>query len=445
MGFVFQAVDDALERLVALKVMRPEIAADPSSKKRFLREGRTAASVRSDHVVTIYQVGEANGVPYLAMEYLEGLNLDEWLTNWQTIKQRPVQASAIVRVAKDLLKGLVAAHEKGLIHRDIKPANLWVEVGTGRIKLLDFGLAKPLIGGVELTVRGDAPGTPAYMAPEQALERPLDPRTDLFSVGVVLYRMMAGKSPFQRDSQLATQVALVEHNPPPAASFGVIPDEMAKLIDRLLAKSPAGRPASAKVALTVVLEVEQQLRRAPDEREGAQTDRAQQEGDRTRQVEEAERVRIDTEVARRATDLKLETTIGNSISKLGSPMSGQSGKVTGSHHTNSSLKRATDNLGKGPSRKAATPEVKKKKEVDIFEADLTIPPMTDHSGSKGVAPAVGESECDIYEADFEIPPMTNKSGSEECTPEGEGNISEADFEIPPMTDDSGYEEIAFDE
>ncbi len=412
MGFVFRAVDDALQRPVALKVMRPEIAAEASSKARFLREGRTAGAIRSDHVVTIYQVGEANGVPYLAMEYLEGLNLDEWLKNWQTIKQRPVQAIAVVRVAKDLLKGLVAAHEKGLIHRDIKPANLWVEAGTSRIKLLDFGLAKADELDKGLTQSGQVLGTPAYMAPEQARGLRVDFRADLFSVGVVLYRMLSGQSPFQQSSYNATIISIATEDPPPAASFGLVPDDMARLIDRLLAKNPESRPASARMALSVVLEVEQQLRRSPDERERAQTDRAPQEGDQKRQLEEAERMRIEAEVARRANDVRLETTIGKSIGNFGGTKSGESGNVTNLHISDNLIKIRADKLDKGSIRKAPTPEVKKR-EVDIFEADLKIPPMTDHSGSKGVAPAGEESECDIFEADIEIPPMPDDSGSEE--------------------------------
>jgi serine/threonine protein kinase len=247
-------------RPVALKVMRPEVAAEATAKERFLREGRAAAAIQSDHVITIYQVGEANGVPFLAMQYLDGLNLDQWLKNWQKTKNRPVQASAVVRVAKDLLKGLVAAHEKGLIHRDIKPANLWVEAKTSRIKLLDFGLAKADGSDKGLTHSGQVLGTAAYMAPEQARGLHVDARADLFSVGVVLYRMIAGQSPFQQSTYNATIIAIVTEEPPPAASFGVVPDDLAELIDRLLAKSPEGRPASAKAALAVVLEVEQQLR-----------------------------------------------------------------------------------------------------------------------------------------------------------------------------------------
>ncbi len=260
MGFVFRAEDDGLQRPVALKVMRPEVAAEATAKERFLREGRAAAAIQSDHVITIYQVAEANGVPFLAMQYLDGLNLDQWLKNWQKTKNRPVQATAIVRVAKDLLKGLVAAHEKGLIHRDIKPANLWVEAKTSRIKLLDFGLAKTDGSDKGLTRSGQVLGTAAYMAPEQARGQRVDARADLFSVGVVLYRMIAGQSPFQQDTYNATIIAIVMHEPPPAASFGVVPDDLANLVDRMLAKSPDGRPASAKAALAVLLEVEQQLR-----------------------------------------------------------------------------------------------------------------------------------------------------------------------------------------
>jgi formylglycine-generating enzyme required for sulfatase activity/serine/threonine protein kinase len=260
MGFVFRAEDDGLQRPVALKVMRPEVAAEATAKERFLREGRAAAAIQSDHVITIYQVAEANGVPFLAMQYLDGLNLDQWLKNWQKTKNRPVQATAIVRVAKDLLKGLVAAHEKGLIHRDIKPANLWVEAKTSRIKLLDFGLAKTDGLDKGLTRSGQVLGTAAYMAPEQARGLRVDARADLFSVGVVLYRMIAGQSPFQQSTYNATIIAIATEEPPLAASFGVVPDDLAKLIDRMLAKSPDGRPASAKAALAVVLEVEQQLR-----------------------------------------------------------------------------------------------------------------------------------------------------------------------------------------
>jgi hypothetical protein len=260
MGFVFRGEDEGLLRPVALKVMRPEVAADPALRYRFTREGRAAAGIKSDHVITIYQVGEANGVPFLAMEYLDGLNLDDWLNAWRKVKKKAIPATVVVRVAKDVLKGLMAAHEKGMIHRDIKPANLWVESGTSRVKLLDFGLTRGGESDKGLTRNGQVLGTPAYMAPEQARGLTVDARADLFSVGVVLYRMIAGRNPFQRDSVFATLTALAIDHPPPANSFGVVPEDLAGLIDRLMAKSPDGRPATTKAALAVVVEVERQLR-----------------------------------------------------------------------------------------------------------------------------------------------------------------------------------------
>ncbi len=263
MGFVFRGEDEGLLRPVALKVMRPEVAADPTARDRFTREGRAAAGIKSDHVITIYQVGEANGVPFLAMEYLDGLNLDDWLNAWRKVKKKAIPATVVVRVAKDVLKGLMAAHEKGMIHRDIKPANLWVESGTSRVKLLDFGLTRGGESDKGLTRSGQVLGTPAYMAPEQARGLRVDARADLFSVGVVLYRMISGQNPFQRDSLYATLTALAIDEPPPAASFGVVPDDLAGLIDRLMAKSPDGRPATTKAALAVVVEVERQLRGQP--------------------------------------------------------------------------------------------------------------------------------------------------------------------------------------
>ncbi len=257
MGFVFRAEDEVLRRPVALKVMRQEVAAQPTARERFLREGRAAAAIKSDHVITIYDVGEENGVVFLAMEFLAGQNLDDWLKTRPT----PPSGKAILWVAKDILKGLVAAHEKGLIHRDIKPANLWVEAETNRIKLLDFGLTRGTGAEKELTRPGQVLGTPNYMAPEQARALPVDGRADLFSLGVVLYRMITGKSPFVRAEMMATLFAVTVETVSPVASLGTdVPDALGQLIDQLLAKGADDRPQSAKAALAVVLEVERHLR-----------------------------------------------------------------------------------------------------------------------------------------------------------------------------------------
>ena len=191
MGFVFRGEDPGLKRFIALKVMRPEVAKKPQAAERFLREGRAAAGLKSDHIITIYQVGQANGVPFLAMEFLEGLPLDEWIKG----QKKPVPLPQVLRVVRDTLRGLATAHDKGLIHRDIKPANLWLEKGTSRIKLLDFGLTRGNDADMQLTQEGAVVGTPAYMAPEQASGKPVDPRADLFSVGTVMYQILPARTP----------------------------------------------------------------------------------------------------------------------------------------------------------------------------------------------------------------------------------------------------------
>jgi hypothetical protein len=246
MGFVFRGEDTALRRPVALKVMRPEVAGKPQAADRFLREGRAAAAVKSDHVVTIYQVGRANGVPFLAMEFLEGLPVDAWLKR----QAKPVPPALAVRIARDALRGLAAAHAQGLVHRDIKPANLWIERGTSRIKVLDFGLTRGADGSDQMTVEGAVVGTPAFMAPEQAAGRPVDPRADLFSVGTVLYTLLAGKNPFQRETILSTLGAVgFDDVPPVHAVRPDVPAAVSAFVARLMSKSPDDRPADAAAAL----------------------------------------------------------------------------------------------------------------------------------------------------------------------------------------------------
>ncbi len=256
MGFVFRAEDPGLKRFIALKVMRPEVAAKPNATDRFLREGRAAAGLKSDHIITIYQVGQANGVPFLAMEFLEGLPLDEWFKQ----QKKAIPLPHVLRVVRDTLRGLATAHDKGLIHRDIKPANLWLEKGTSRIKLLDFGLTRGNDADVQLTQEGAVVGTPAFMAPEQASGKPVDPRADLFSVGTVMYLLLAGKNPFARGDLMSTLGAVgFETQPPVTTVRPDVPKEYSDFLDRLLAKSPDGRPAHAKAALAELAAIEKGL------------------------------------------------------------------------------------------------------------------------------------------------------------------------------------------
>src|SRR5262245_42026123 len=168
MGEVYLAVDAVLGRRVAVKVMRPDIAARPGFRDKFLREARAAAALQHDHVVPIYHVGEDGGVPFIAMPLLQGESLEDRLG-----REGRLPAAEVARVGREVAEGLAAAHAAGLVHRDVKPANLWLEAPGGRVKVLDFGLARPVEAG-GLTQSGAVLGTPQYMAPEQGDGRPVD-------------------------------------------------------------------------------------------------------------------------------------------------------------------------------------------------------------------------------------------------------------------------------
>ncbi len=244
MGAVFLGIDEALDRKVALKVMLPQHAAKAKAKERFLREARAAAKVKSDHVITLHEVGEANGVPFIAMEYLQGQPLDEFLTE----NSNPT-AAQILRIGREVAAGLADAHALGLVHRDIKPANLWLEAPKGRVKILDFGLARSQTEDVQLTNSGAILGTPAYMSPEQAMGKPLDGRSDLFSLGGVLYRLCTGRLPFPGQSPMEVLTRLATEEPMPVRGLNpAIPEALATVVHTLLAKDPADRYATADEA-----------------------------------------------------------------------------------------------------------------------------------------------------------------------------------------------------
>ena len=248
MGVVFRAEDPALQRMVAIKAMLPGLAASGTAKQRFLREARAAASLHDDHVVSIYQVGEDRGAPYLAMEFLEGEPLDVYLQ-----RQAKLPIAEVVRIGRETALGLAAAHKRGLIHRDIKPANLWLEASPGResgefrVKILDFGLARATSENTQLTNSGVVVGTPAFMAPEQAGGKTVDHRCDLFSLGCVLYRLCTGQMAFKGFDTMSILMALATETPtsPQLLNFEV-PAELSDLVLQLLAKDPAQRPATAR-------------------------------------------------------------------------------------------------------------------------------------------------------------------------------------------------------
>jgi serine/threonine protein kinase len=272
MGVVFLARDVQLNRPVGLKVMRADLAANPLARQRFLREARAMAAVKHPHIVTIYQVGEDRGAPFMAMELLEGEVLDVRL---RRVGRLPV--AEVLPLGRQIAEGLAAAHERGLIHRDIKPANIWleyrgqgsavsgqrsqvnevagrpltagpqVEVPDYSVKILDFGLARAAGDNAHLTSTGAIVGTPAYMAPEQAQGRLLDARCDLFSLGCVLYKACAGQTPFGGSDAIATLVAVTIGQPTPLRRLNPgVPASLADLVMQMLAKEPADRPDSAR-------------------------------------------------------------------------------------------------------------------------------------------------------------------------------------------------------
>ena len=250
MGMVFLAHDPHLDRPVALKIMLPQVAVKTSAKERFLREARSAAKLKSDFIVTIHQVSEERGVPFLAMEYLEGAPLDQFLSDGHVPQ--------ILRIGREVARGLADAHARGMIHRDIKPGNIWLDkTHGGRATILDFGLARDQ-DDVHVTQSGAIVGTPAYMAPEQARgEKGVDARADLFSLGCVLYRLCAGEIPFKGDTTMGVLLAIAMTEPtPPVKINDKIPLALSELIMKLLEKDPANRPASAREVIARLQEIE---------------------------------------------------------------------------------------------------------------------------------------------------------------------------------------------
>jgi WD40 repeat protein len=240
MGVVLKAFDPALHRLVAIKVLAAALAGSATARRRFTREAQAAAAVCHEHVVTVHGVDEVDGLPYLVMQYVAGESLQDRLD-----RSGPPELVEIVRIGHQTAVGLAVAHAQGLIHRDIKPANLLMENGLARVKITDFGLAR-MIDDVGLTQNGVVAGTPEYMAPEQARGESVDYRSDLFSLGSVLYAMCTGSPPFRAATTMGVLRCVSEKPASPVRSINAdVPAWLAELIDRLMAKDPAERFQSA--------------------------------------------------------------------------------------------------------------------------------------------------------------------------------------------------------
>ena len=241
MGFVLKGFDLELRRYVAIKALAPHLAQSPLARKRFAREAQAAAAIVHPHVVAIHHVQSNGRLPFLVMPLIVGESLAERLKARGTLDLKEV-----LRIGMQAAGGLAAAHDQGIVHRDVKPANIMLEKGVERAVLTDFGLAQAA-DDVALTRWGVIAGTPQYMSPEQAQGKPLDGRSDLFSLGCVLYEMAAGVSPFRADSTMATMRRLVDDQHQALASLNPeLPPWFIGIVDRLLEKDPARRFDSAK-------------------------------------------------------------------------------------------------------------------------------------------------------------------------------------------------------
>ena len=259
MGEVYLATDQRLGRKIALKFLSPSLAADSNHRKRFLAEARAASALNHPNVCIIHEVGEAeDGSPYMALEFLEGRSLADQIGSEQ------VSIDRVIDLARQMVDALDVAHSEGLVHRDIKPTNIHV-TSRGQLKVLDFGLAKRVDGGgaidsESMTDPGTILGTPLYMSPEQALGQKIDSRSDLFSVGVVLYELVTGRRPFEGEN-FAEVVSRIVHTKPDAiARYNYeTPAELERIILKCLEKNPEERYSSARDLLVDLKRLERDV------------------------------------------------------------------------------------------------------------------------------------------------------------------------------------------
>lgn len=240
MGVVLKAHDTKLRRIVAVKLLSPALSAVPTARRRFAREAQAAAAVRDDHVVDIHAVCEDRPVPYIVMDFVSGITLEERFRTSGALQTREV-----LQIGAQSAKGLAAAHAQGLIHRDVKPGNILLEDGVQRVKLTDFGLARAA-DDASISRSGIIAGTPLYMSPEQARGDKIDSRSDLFSLGSVLYTLCTGRPAFRAGNSVAVIRRVCKDDPRPIRDVNPdIPKWLCAVIEKLMAKEPADRIQSA--------------------------------------------------------------------------------------------------------------------------------------------------------------------------------------------------------
>ena len=254
MGIVYEAEDVRLPRKVALKFLPEEVADDPDAERRFQREADTIAQLNHPNICTIYEIDRADGRAFIAMECVEGLNLKTYMARNQ------LSTGAIVEIALQIAAALGSAHAKGIVHRDIKPGNIVVS-SEGQVKVLDFGLARRFkttdtdeLGLEGSTIPGRPMGTANYMAPERILQLPLDPRSDLFSLGVVIFEMATGRLPFAGASPSETVANVLDKEPVPLTSLAPQhPKGLEDVVRRLLSKKAGDRyPAASELTIALL-------------------------------------------------------------------------------------------------------------------------------------------------------------------------------------------------
>lgn len=236
MGIVLKGYDHELNRYVAVKVLHPHCATSAAARRRFAREAQAAAAVVHQHVVAIHAVDANHHPPYLVMPFIPGESLQQRLT-----RQGPLEVIDVLRIGQQVVEGLAAAHAQGLVHRDIKPGNILLERNVERVLLTDFGLARAA-DDASLTQSGVIAGTPQYMSPEQTRGEQVDHRTDLFSLGTVLYTLLAGHSPFRAETAMGVLRRVCDDSPRPLREINPqVPEWVAALIEKLQEKRPAER------------------------------------------------------------------------------------------------------------------------------------------------------------------------------------------------------------